>query len=1323
VFLNFQGSRGLDIVKIWDADKVTIDTDAGGNSIYVNGADDVDITLDQYANSNNWVRVYHADDVDVHITGGSNLVYAAYSDDVEIKIGWGDNIVDVWDVDDVIANIGGTGDNYFKVYDADAVDATIAGPGNVVNVEDADDVDIDMDNSAGSGGHTIDVTDADDVSITTSEGGNTIRLIDVDSVDIATVGWHNDITVKYAGDAFTDGNVHVHNTWGSSRYQKIHIDDADDVTIDMHALNDSWIWIGSADDIIIGAHGSSTGSNNIINIGMDGQSSVEDVTVHLGGSNNTVNVNSSVDLFSQADIDLDMGTGGSTDVSAYGGTVDIKIKGSSRDDVTAAGLYASVYTYGGDDDIDVVAAGADVDAGEGDDHVTVASAGASVKLGAGDDEAWISAVGVHVDAGSGDDMINLAAAGANVLAGSGNDDIHVLAAGANVKAGSGHDDVWVGAAGAHIDTAGGDDWVWLTAGGAYVNTGAGDDHVSAIAAGSYVYTGAGDDDVVLVGLASAVNTGDGNDSIYSAALGQFIYAGGGDNDIVALGGANAIWAEGGDDTIVAVGGANVIVSEDGDDLVIAGGVGNFLFTGDGQDDVLAVGHGNVTVTADGDDNVFVVGGIGSAVAGHMAPVEALGTYVTGSSLTQLLGANVTMSGTGDDFVTAINVGSSGGLILNPAQNWEAVKAAVWTGNAFSLLKLLTGWQKGKTDTTAPSINLTFADDGDDTVVSIGERNIVVGGLGRDTIVSVGKGNYIFGGDAFASIDSQGYKAIWDPLMAEQERLSGESDGDTIITAGSYSRVYAMDGDDSVISVGWKNVLDGGRGDDLVVAAGVKNILNSGGGDDILVGVGAGNFIMGGTGDDILISAGLGSVVSTDHEGSLLGTVIDFAAMLVVDGVEGLYGVISGAGSEANNLDRLIDTSDGAGDDIAIATGAASLIFTGHGDDVIYAGGLGSFVYAGSGDDLLVSTAGGSALLGGAGDDTIVDFGGAAIIDGGDGHDTFVGIGYGMFQDYADVFFESLDTFQFALTEFLSQFGDAVGGTMSELGDEIGDMFASIGEKLGETEDGDLAAAGDAVKEGMGDAAGYITDGFQDLMTEIVGITFDDLLPGLNELNADVKGYDWSEYNALYNRAALLPSIAGGDGDDTFVTGLGNDVISGGEGSDTYVFYQNEGVDVIFDTGEVGTDSVLFNINQFGSSLLDLGDIHFSINRNLLSDGGKLAISTGLENSTSNILIDDMFDGEDWAIEELTIDAGATAVRLDLTKIYDKLDASADPTLTLAELLGADDDDSFDALYQALEDAVAASDGTREGLADLATVEVDLIIGAEHDKSDDVYTVT
>lgn len=1343
VNLNFQGSRGGDNVEVRDADDVWIDTDGGGGSFLVSNSDDVRVQLDQYGNSDNFVRVYDSLDVSVYATGGGNTLYAGHNDNVDVTFDWGSNHVDIWYADDVTANLGGYGSNFFKVYDADSVNATIqdgfntvridmnqnslagddfseesvrlnfngAEGGNVISVTDADytwididagenslvlndvddfdldiygggntisvtdadnvhldiddksrsgdnditvndadnvtvttsegandftfrnidavdvttvgwrndfdidnadavyihntwggsryqnidvdhaddvtvtmanlydsniwindaddvkidgtagsynrgdneidlrnvdavDVDldgarndidirgadnvhIDMDDGSAYGNHTVHVQDADDVAITTSEGGNNIRLDSVDAVDIMTVGWNNKIDIDWAGDLVTSGDVSIHNTWGSSRYQDIDIDHADDVNITMNHLNDSNIWVNDADDIVIDSYGASTGSNNVINLGVGG-TSVEDVTVSLGGANNIVNVKSIVDVLSQSDIQIDMGSGGTTNIESQGGTADIDIRGSSNDKVTVAGLYASVYTYDGDDVVDIYSGGADVDTGAGDDTISAFTLGANIYAGSGNDTVWATSVAAHIDTGTGDDTVH------------------------------------------------------------------------ALAAGSWVDTGAGNDTLYLGGLAAFVDAGDGNDDIYSLSVGgQGILAGDGDNTVVAVGGINEIMAGSGEDTVLAVGGLNVVTTNAGSDSVFAAGGLNSIATGEGSDFVMALG-----------------------------------------------GANLAFAGSGNDHVYA------GGFA-----------------------------------------NLVAGDAGNDVVTAIGAKNILMGGV----INSV---------DGLAD-EIEGIVDGTSKINVEALMFQENSGDDTLVGVGAMNKFWGADGNDTLIGVGIKNSMDAGSGDDLIFGAGGKNDLQGGSGDDILVGIGGLNKAWGGAGSDDIIVTGGANIVGGDMGGTVsaalgvIGSVTTFTSNMIHNfETMALYSSDEYAEQQAGykdvdlmgGLDDVINDPYG-GDDNIVALGAGNLILAGGGNDDIYASGAGNVVYAGDGaDKIIVQGTGVNAVIAGTGNDTLIDLSSIGFMMGGEGDDTIIGFGRGLMSDFGS-----------ALEDTAIEFGEMVSDFFDGLSSALGDVVVGTHEFLGALG----ADAGDALV-----SAGTEIDSFFDSLSTDLNFamqSFRDQSADENGLNDD---NDWTNFlsyagryddptdedlSAWNNSGQDVTTMWGGSGDDVIVSGFGVQTVSGGEGSDTYVVYEAEGIDFITESGGE-FDVIDYRLDESDGALsMNLGDILF------MADEEDLWITGGQFNT---IVVDGMGDEDgSGTVEGFTVNLGDDSYTLDLEAIYKGL--SDGEEISLADVLNVDQDTTFDELESLLKDEIEAGTGELNSAAvdsaDLSTL--------------------
>lgn len=892
VWLNFQGSRGHDYVDIDDADDVYIDTDGGYNTIKIDDANKVTLNLDQANNGHNTIHVDDADDVSVKTTGDYNTIDISDVDSLSMTLGeWGNaagghNVVTITDMDDsygsenvwINVNDDGGGNNAFTLKKIDDVYIDTDGGGhNKVDIDDANHVNLNFDQSK-NGWNDIDVNDALDVRIKTTEGHNTIDLHDIDEVDIETVGWSNVIDIDDAGDLFNSGDVSIHNTWGSSRYQDIDIDDADNVTIDMNQLNDSNIWVNDAIDVSINSYGSSTGSDNIINLGMGGGTgdTVDDVYVTLGGANNTVNVRSieSVDIdvadALKTDIQLDMGSGGQSDVEAYGTNVDVDIRGSSRDFVTVAGAYASVYTYAGDDEIWTTAGAADIDSGSGNDDVHVLAGGANINLGAGDDTLYAGALGTKVNAGDGNDTLYLGSFFANK-----------------------------------------------------VDAGAGDDRIYAGAFAQVLDAGEGNNTVMAAGGLNFINAGGGNDTVGALGGLNFVDVGGGDNTVIAGGAANLVFTEDGDDTVVALGGANVIWTEGGDDTVLVGGAMNFVEAGAGNDTVVGVGGGNILLSGAGNDTVVGVGG-GNIITG--------GTVHDADSF-KGAAENFWMKMNGDQNAPEDNFSFKTDFIFNREGTGDDTLIGFGAVN-----KILAG----DGDDTAIAVgmenevhgdagkdfvlglgakNSLTGDEGNDIVIGAGASNQVYGGLGSDVLIAAGSFN-IVGGDSDGAVGMgistllNTGKLIYNAVKNDpNEAFDYLAEMDDVLSPPNSL------GDDTILAVGGANIILGGQGSDSIYAAGVGNVIYSGDQDDTMVALGATNVMFGGTGDDVFVDFSLksqsyGGEGSDTFLGVGLGMFSDYAYIAndSLEGLESVYNVFESTMSDVFDsiLDGLSDAVDWSG---------------------------------------------------------------------------------------------------------------------------------------------------------------------------------------------------------------------------------------------------------------------------------------------------------------------------------------------------------------------------------------------------------------------------
>ncbi len=279
------------------------------------------------------------------------------------------------------------------------------------------------------------------------------------------------------------------------------------------------------------------------------------------------------------------------------------------------------------------------------------------------------------------------------------------------------------------------------------------------------------------------------------------------------------------------------------------------------------------------------------------------------------------------------------------------------------------------------------------------------------------------------------------------------------------------------------------------------------------------------------------------------------------------------------------------------------------------------VTGGNGDDVLVGDAAANQLTGGPGDD---------LLDGGAGDDT-----YFFSDDWGkDEVFETvdggLDTLDFsAVTDSLTftftdglAVDDGNGNTVSHDASNLETIISGSGDDTFVVQDG-------VVFTGLVD--GGAGDDLLDLSDYASSITFN---LAINLVTAD----------GVNLTIAQIENYIGGKGDDLFISGDADEVLSGGPGDDSYIFSDNWGHDTVFESADNGLDTFDFTAvtsnlhielgsiiveDEFGNTVTYLGD---SV-ENLIGGAGDETITFGK-------------DGELFANGNGTIDGGAGQNTLD-----------------------------------------------------------------------------
>ena len=271
------------------------------------------------------------------------------------------------------------------------------------------------------------------------------------------------------------------------------------------------------------------------------------------------------------------------------------------------------------------------------------------------------------------------------------------------------------------------------------------------------------------------------------------------------------------------------------------------------------------------------------------------------------------------------------------------------------------------------------------------------------------------------------------------------------------------------------------------------------------------------------------------------TVLDRAVFSGTDGDDLILGtpcaddITAGDGDDnvdARSGDDLVDA--GSGSDHVVAGAGADTVLGGPGDDIVFAGAGADVVSGGLGHDRLFGEAGDDSLFGDAGDDLLDGGEGRDILDGGDGDDRLLGDA-GDDRLYGGAGADDLSGG--AGTDVLV--GDAGDDRLQ--GDEGGDILSD-------------GAGRDVVAGGAGDDVIILAlDGADDAIDGGSGSDTLDLSAATVDLLVDLRNETISARELGLDRITSIEAVMAGSGDDRFVVGERDLVLTGGDGGDVYAF--------------------------------------------------------------------------------------------------------------------------------------------------------------------------
>lgn len=453
-------------------------------------------------------------------------------------------------------------------------------------------------------------------------------------------------------------------------------------------------------------------------------------------------------------------------------------------------------------------------------------------------------------------------------------------------------------------------------------------------------------------------------------------------------------------------------------------------------------------------------------------------------------------------------------------------------------------------------NDTLIGDATDQVLKGGRGDDSIdGGAGDDTINGGAGIDSVDGGDGTDTADFTGVKMYsrkgLDINLAEGlvtdlfgtkekfvnfENVIGSSSGDSITGTSGKNVLRGEAGNDMITGGSGDDTIDGGRG--------IDKIYGGSGGDTIKLSERFGkDAIKGGEdtdgGDiDVLDASGMTSDVTLDLSGD------------PADGESGTLTQMSGrpVGRSKATFSEIEQVLLGAGNDTVIGSHEADHVDSGAGNDTMF-GGAGDDTFRGEGgNDNITGGLGADALYGGAGADVLKgDQSGS--LDPADGNDSLYG---GSGEDWLVGYAGDDSLVGGSDDDILSGMaGNDVldGGTGADrMGGGAGDdvYIVDTTTEAGNVFDGLITYTGDVILE-------LANEGIDEVQSSV------DYTLGDNVENLTLTG------SALEGTGNDLDNVITGTGGDNELRGEGgDDNITGGSGADTFVFYANDGNDMITD---------------------------------------------------------------------------------------------------------------------------------------------------------------
>ncbi len=446
----------------------------------------------------------------------------------------------------------------------------------------------------------------------------------------------------------------------------------------------------------------------------------------------------------------------------------------------------------------------------------------------------------------------------------------------------------------------------------------GDDFLSGSGLGNdTLYGGVGDDTIQVIEIAgSGSGSAGGGAAFVPDTIGgigfipPFLFGGGSGAGASAGLGVGVVVEEG-----VAVPrnpGRNYLSGDKGNDVIFGIGDRDSLIGGDGNDSLFMLSVDGTKELGLADDGVNTVEGARRSLAGY--PRNNLLDGGTGNDYLYSYGAErgrQTMIGAeGDDSLynrgsQVIAFGNTGSDYLETA---GFNRSTLYGGqdNDTIVSGLIEGFSTVEGEATVipgnGGTNLLYGDKGNDTLLSVGIQDTVIGGNIEDNDLVAGSNlDYLsLGGASSVGFGNQGNDTLIG--AAASVSLYGGQDNDYITASGGDSYLSGDKGNDTLLTGGSNDTLVGGEGNDSLDArgGGGNNLLMALTGDNVLVAGASTDTLMGGVGNDFLVGSEEGDTLRADSPG--------------VDTLEGFHGADSLIGTlgaaDAFLYGSILDARDG-----------------------------------------------------------------------------------------------------------------------------------------------------------------------------------------------------------------------------------------------------------------------------------------------------------------------------------------------------------------------------------------------------------------------------